>query len=257
MWLLTRVVGGRFSVIAVVAGAFAAGAGCGLKANNCPEDGAMKCENGKLSTCVQGDFGPRTWIDSGTCADNPLCASMSTLAHCEGDDIISCAGGWRTGSSHCGVDTPEGPADTHCVQEGAVAACVPPEAMPDPACGDAEVCSGGAALIYCIGGLAVSRTACLNCANHNPCHGFMGDACSGEGDCVSGLTCRPDSKAVARCTAACDPAGASPPGGPATASQSCLDLFSDGAPPATGYYLRVLPPGTVLGCVAGYCEWSS
>ena len=136
-----------------------------------------------------------------------------------------------------------------------MATCVPPDAMPDPACGSGEVCTGGVTLIYCIGGLAVSRTACLSCASFNPCRGFMGDACNAAADCVAGLACRPDSKGVTRCTAACDPAGPSPPGGPATASQSCLDLFRDGGPVASGYTLRVIPPGTVLTCVAGFCEW--
>ena len=257
MWLLTRVVGGRLALVALMAGALAAGMGCDLQPSNCSRDGDLKCENGKLSTCIENHLGPTRWFESGTCVDNPLCASMSTSSHCEGDDIISCAGSWSTGSSQCGVETPEGPANTHCVQAGAGAVCVPPEAMPDPACGSGEVCSGGATLIFCVGGLAVSRTACLTCADQSPCHGFIGDACTGNGDCASGLACRPDSKAVARCTAACDPAGPPPPGGPATASQSCLDLFSDGGPPPTGANLRVSPPGTVLGCVAGYCEWSS
>jgi len=268
--------------------ALGAASGCFGSGDQC-KVGETRCLNNEAQVCDMCDaFGcsakwfPLDPCGSRTClalpgqramcverADpDPLCPPAGLPTVCEGNAVVSCSLGYRTGTAACGSALGSAPDETLCVARfPGVAACVSPAAMSDPACGGG---SGprcvGTTLVECIAGLAVDRTACASCATSAPagdlgsvgfCTGALGAPCGGSGDCASGLTCRPDSQGASRCTVGCTDGAPLPPadGGAAVPSAACLDVFRAGGPPPSSY-LEAVGPGSVLACVGGYCEWT-
>jgi hypothetical protein len=228
---------------------------------------AEQCNSSQI--CIQ----PAEQAFCAASADkDPRCAGGSTSFYCDGDTIVTCWDGYRIDSAPCGKSlgytglTSTGTRCVSDVQQGA--ACVPSDAVLNPQCGDADArhCEGDA-LVRCIAGYEVARMLCRKCdLTVSRCPGFLGDNCSSDIDCASGMSCR-----NVRCTAACEvDAGIAPepadagdaarvdaigtdaaPAAPVT-FDTCSAAFSGGGP----FHPRLLEIGlNGFMCVAGLCVW--
>src|SRR6267378_5317317 len=99
----------------------------------------------------------------------------------------------------------------------------------------------------CVGGDAVFRSSCAVCnaASTRPCAGFLGDFCTSDADCATGLVCRADALGRKICTTTCT----------VTASgDDCFPKLGTGGLPFSSY-AEIFPLGRQLICAAGYCTW--
>ena len=137
-----------------------------------------------------------------------------------------------------------------CIDTGnGYAECIPAAAAPDASCpaGISRYCSASQDLVDCVGGDAVFRSSCAVCnaASTRPCAGFLGDFCTSDADCATGLVCRADALGRKICTTTCT----------VTASgDDCFPKLGTGGLPFSSY-AEIFPLGRQLICAAGYCTW--
>jgi hypothetical protein len=198
----------------------------------CPPTGGCLMLAGEGATCVLST------------TPDPRCAGVN--AFCDGDDEVTCRGGYAANRSRCGAQDPALP---RCVTVGVDTACVPAAAAPDGNCpaGLSRYCSAQADLVECVGGDAVFRSKCRACSAgaRGSCTGFLGAFCAADADCASGLTCRVDALGRSVCTAPCT----------VTATgDDCLQALGTGGLPYS-HYSELAVPGRNLLCAAGFCAW--
>jgi hypothetical protein len=233
------------------------------------------CKAG-FQTCIQ-PAGLSPFCAEGAAKDQ-RCNDAATSSYCEGNDLVKCAAGYRVQSAPC--DSPAAPSSAapRCMPDalqGAV--CVLPDAVVNPVCGDTIGDEGGrhcqgSTLVQCMASYEISRMLCQTCSvTERKCTGFLGDACSTDTYCASGLNCQ-----QGRCTVACtveaslaadagnaadagddargDASEADAAAAPAENGGACKAAFS-GSGPFHPDSLGFGFDNYVLKCVAGLCVW--
>jgi len=243
----------------------------------CHDKWAVRTFCTAAQTCVSpGDTEPLC-VESST--KDPRCADTEDATYCSGDRLVQCQHGYRALTRACGADQaggaqlPGGPAATACIDLGSSAAtCIPATATVAPLCAGASGphCDQ-TTLVECIGGYAVSETACASCnvqtapvcstctpTARGTCHGYLGDGCALDEDCAAGMVCHDSGNGQRLCSLPCTIEGATSADVaslPANArSAQCYAAFAPAGLP-TSTYSEVIPSG-VLSCIAGFCKWA-
>jgi len=237
---------------------------CAPGATRCNMTGASVEAQSCRSSC--SDFGCRYEWETSVCSpsgacvvalsEGALCVLSATpdprcagaKAWCDGSDRIVCRAGYAVERLACGAGAEA--ILPQCIDAGGGdAACIPAAAGPDASCptGRSRYCSAAQDLVECVGGDAVFRSSCVVCsaASTRPCAGFLGDVCTSDTDCATGLVCHADALERKICTTTCS----------VTASgDDCFAKLGTGGLPFSRY-AEISPPGRRLVCAAGYCTW--
>src|ERR671935_902085 len=245
---------------------FVSACGFGFGPHDVCQAGATRCyvygSFVETQTCANhcSDFGcPYQWLTDDVCSPSRQCLMVSgtgaicvlstapdprctgATGFCDGNVRFACRAGYAVERTACNtVVLPR------CISVGdGDAACVPSAASPDANCpaGRSRYCSAAEDLIECVGGESVFRSKCRACTAGATasCAGFLGDTCTGDTQCASGLVCHADALGRNICTAPCSVT--------ATGDDCLQSLGTGGLPYST--YAEIKPPGSRLLCAAG------
>jgi len=212
---------------------------CASGATRCNTTGAsveaQNCRNSCEDVGCWNEWETSVCSPSGACVVTPsegaLCVLSTTpeprcagvISWCDGNASIRCLAGYGVARSPCGTN-----------------------AMSCPT-GRSRYCTASQDLVECVGGDAVFRSSCAVCdaASTRPCAGFLGDFCTSDAGCATGLVCRADALGRKICTTTCT----------VTASgDDCFPKLGTGGLPFSSY-AEIFPLGRQLICAAGYCTW--